>query len=142
MKIRLVVADDVAVVLRLEVLLLQDTCDIVATASDGPSALEAIRKFKPDIAVLDLEMPGLSGIEVTRLAIEEQPRLGVIICSIYNDRDLVQWAKEAGVRGYVAKTDLFRNLPEAVKAGTSDGTFFHSTRGTAIMSVGVLHLLL
>jgi len=123
-KPKVVLADDNAESLRLWCDLLEPTADIVATASDGSLALEAIRRFKPDLAVLDLSMPGLNGIEVTRRALAGQPHLGVIICSVEQQAALIQAAINAGVRGYVFKSCLFDDLAIAVATIASGGQFF------------------
>ena len=110
---RVLLADDNPEFLRACKSLLADDFDIVATAPDGSSALKAIRDLKPDVAVLDLAMPGLHGLEVTRMAIQEQPGLGVVICSIH--RNIGQAAADAGARGYVFKPNLLRELVRVVK---------------------------
>lgn len=124
MRIRIVLADDTPVCLQKWVFLLKDKFDIVAAAADGLSALEAIRAFKPDVAILDLEMPGLSGIEVTRKALEEQPALAVLICSVSREPEMIEAAAEAKARGYVFKINLLRDLVNAVEAVTNGRTFF------------------
>src|SRR5215470_4262082 len=111
MKLRVVVADDMASMLRHLASLLETEFDVVGTAQDGKSALECIRRFAPDVAVLDLVMPVLNGIEVTREARKMAPkrdwsefsrlRPAVVICSVEGDPEIIQEAQEAGVLGYV-----------------------------------------
>src|SRR5271156_5064135 len=69
---RVLVADDLAPVLSITAALLRESCDVVDTVSDGRAALEATLKFKPDLVVLDISMPVMSGIEVA----EELTRQG------------------------------------------------------------------
>jgi two-component system response regulator DegU len=96
----------------------------VATAKDGTAALEAIQKFKPDVAVLDLEMPGLNGIEVTRESRKHLPTLAIVICSIHRNQQLIQAAADAGALGYVFKEDGFRDLVAAVDVVGRGTSFF------------------
>jgi two-component system chemotaxis response regulator CheB len=87
MKLRIVVADDNADFLRKLVSVLETEFDIVATAPDGESALERIRSCRPDVVVLDLEMPGLNGIEVSSELSKHNPRPAIVICSVESDPD-------------------------------------------------------
>ena len=72
MNLRIVVADDNPKWLLMLVSILEAKCQVVATAVDGKSALQAIFEFKPDVAVLDLAMPAPNGIDITRQTIDEQ----------------------------------------------------------------------
>jgi two-component system response regulator DegU len=123
MKLRIVLADDNPGALQMLVGILDDTVDIVATAADGNSALRSICEFKPDVAVLDLEMPGLTGIEITKALMEQCPGVAVVICSVHRDSQLIQAALEAGALGYVFKPDCARSLVHAVKAVARRLTF-------------------
>lgn len=124
MKLHIVLADDTPVSLQTWVSLLDGKFEISAKATDGISALEAIRTFKPDVAVLDFNMPGLNGIEITRRAIQDQLNLAVILCSVPQDPEVIQAAAAAGVRGYVFKGNLFRDLVKAVKSVATGITYF------------------
>ncbi len=101
----------------------------MATAGDGYSALSAIREYKPDFAVLDIEMPGLNGIEIARKVTAEQPRLGVIICTVMQEKTLIDAAMEAGARGYVVKANLYSDLLPAVNAMAKGEVFFPESLG-------------
>jgi DNA-binding NarL/FixJ family response regulator len=116
MKLRIVLADDNQEFLAKFSSLLGTEFDIVATASDGKSALERIQAFEPDVAVLDLEMPFLNGIEVTRELMKHSSSSAIVICSVETDAETVQAAREAGARGYVYKSRITRDLLVAVRA--------------------------
>jgi DNA-binding NarL/FixJ family response regulator len=124
MRLRVVLADDNPGVLQMLSKILGTTVEVVATAIDGNSALQFIREFKPDVAVLDLEMPGLTGIEVTKELREHPPSPAVVICSVHRDQQLVEAALEAGALGYVFKPDCARNLLLAVET-VARGLVFH-----------------
>jgi DNA-binding NarL/FixJ family response regulator len=116
MKLRIVVVDDSASFLAMFVSVLGTEFDIVATAMDGKSALESIRSCRPDVIVLDLEMPVLNGIEVTEELVKHPPCPAIVICSVENDPEVVEAARRAGALGYVFKSRVSTDLVEAVKS--------------------------
>jgi DNA-binding NarL/FixJ family response regulator len=125
-KPRIIVADDNASVLLTLVSALSTDFDVVGTAADGRSALTSIQHLQPCVAVLDLNMPELSGIEVAR----EILRLGltcvVVICSVESDPELISAAQLAGVMGYVLKRRLNKDLVLAVKRAVGGEVFISS----------------
>ena len=126
-KIRVLLADDNPAVLRELVSLLGTEFDVVATAQNGQLALEHIRQHRPDVTVLDLEMPILNGIEVTRELNKFAPRPAVVICSVETDLEIVEAAKKAGALGYVFKTRMARDLVAAVKSVARGDAFISSS---------------
>jgi DNA-binding NarL/FixJ family response regulator len=116
MKLKVVVADDNPAVLRELVTLLEAEFDVVATAENGQLVLESARRYQPDIVVLDLQMPLLNGVEVTTELRKLGPVPAVVICSVENDPEIVQAARQAGVLGYVFKMRMDRDLVKAVKS--------------------------
>jgi DNA-binding NarL/FixJ family response regulator len=89
---------------------------VVAESGDGREALELIIKHRPDVALLDIGMPGLSGIEVARRSVQESPRTKVIILSMHADATYVRQAMRAGVAGYLLKGAAVVELPFAVQS--------------------------
>jgi DNA-binding NarL/FixJ family response regulator len=124
MRLRIVVVDDNPECLQRVKAALANDFSVVASAPDGLAALEAIRKLKPDVAVVDLQMPGLNGIEVTQELMRLRPAPAVIICSVHRDRQLIQAAADAGALGYVFKTDGCHDLVAAVKTVASGSKCF------------------
>ncbi len=116
--IRVVLADDHAVVRKgiREFLEMNDGLAVVAEASDGIEAMSLIREHKPDVAVLDIQMPGQSGIEVTRAIRAERLPVGVLILTAFDDPPYVKAALQAGANGYVLKTADASEIVEAVRA--------------------------
>jgi CheY-like chemotaxis protein len=115
-RLRLVVADDNSAFLEKLVAILAVQFDVVATAADGQSALALIRQHKPDVAVLDLNMPVLDGMEVTRELAKDPQSPPVVICSVETDPEIIRAAREAGAMAYVTKVQIPRHLIEAVKS--------------------------
>lgn len=87
---------------------------IAATASDGHEALELARRLRPDVAVLDISMPGLDGLQVARAFKAERLPVRVVLLTMHKDAVNVRLALEAGVDGYVLKDDAFEQLAAAI----------------------------
>ena len=116
--IRVLLADDHAVVRQgiRQFLEISDTVTVVAEASDGLEAIRLIREHRPDVAVVDIQMPGQSGIEVTRAIRAERLPVGVLILTAFDDPPYVKAVLQAGANGYVLKTAEAHELVEAVQA--------------------------
>ena len=88
---------------------------IVGEASDGLEACEMVERLQPDVLVLDVVMPGLNGLEVTRRARRNSPRTKVVILSMYDDEAYVLEALQAGARAYVLKRSTLEELVHAIR---------------------------
>jgi two-component system, NarL family, response regulator DesR len=116
MKLRILVADDNALFLDKIASMLEVEFDIVAKVADGRAAVEAARKYNPDVAVIDLEMPLLNGIEVAQELAKGQPSPRVLICSVETDPEIVDASLHAGALGYVFKARIEADLLSAVRS--------------------------
>jgi len=116
-KIRVILADDHHMVRAGIRELLEGAGDIqvVAEAGDGEEAQAIIQKNKPDVAVLDIQMPKASGIEVTRWVRARMPEVGVLVLTAYDDDPYVMAVLQAGANGYVLKTAKPEELIQAVR---------------------------
>jgi len=116
-KIRVLLADDHAVVRQGIRRFLEEADDIevVAEAANGREALERIREHRPDVAVVDIRMPEMSGVEVTRRIRERYPQTRVLILTAYDDDPYVFALLQAGADGYVLKTASGDELVQAVR---------------------------
>ena len=116
-KIRVILADDHHMVRAGIRELLQGAGDlqVIAEAGDGEEAQSLIQKHKPDVAVLDIQMPKASGIEVTRWVRANLPEVGVLILTAYDDDPYVMAVLQAGANGYVLKTAKPHELIQAVR---------------------------
>jgi len=90
--------------------------EVVAESGDGREALELICKHRPDVALLDIAMPGLSGLEVAKRAAQECPKTRVVILSMHADASHVREALRSGVAGYLLKGAAVAELPLALKS--------------------------
>ncbi len=116
-RIRVLLADDHAVVRQGIRRFLEEADDIevVAEAGDGREALDRIREHRPDVAVVDIRMPEMSGVEVTRRIRERYPHTRVLILTAYDDDPYVFALLQAGADGYVLKTASGDELVQAVR---------------------------
>lgn len=116
-KIHILLADDHTVVRAGIRQLLEGARDlqVIAEAGDGEEAQALIERHKPDIAVLDIQMPKASGIEVTRWVRSHVPEVGVLILTAYDDDPYVMAVLQAGANGYVLKTANSDELIQAVR---------------------------
>lgn len=115
--IRIVLADDHRIVrqgIRSLLEAEEDFC-IAGEAADGTEAVRVIEEQQPDIAVLDLQMPGLNGIQVARKVPEVSPKTRVVILSMHNSEMYVISALDAGASGYVLKDTGVEHLVTAIR---------------------------
>ncbi len=112
----LVLADDHHVIREGLRLLLETRldCRVVAEAANGLEALALVQEHRPDILIVDLSLPGLNGIDVTRAVHTEVPDTRVVVFSIHGDEPHVREALRAGAMGYVLKDSLAGDFLEAI----------------------------
>jgi two-component system response regulator NreC len=125
-KTRVLLVDDHTVVrqgLR-RILELSPDIEIVGEVADGRAALEAIQRLKPAVAILDISMPGLNGIEVTRQVAKQSPDTNVLILSMHADDAYVRQSLRAGAKGYLLKDADDQDLHKAVAAVSAGGSYF------------------
>lgn len=116
--IRLILADDHPIVrhgLR-QIIESDDTLAIVAEASDGKVALAAIQTHTPDVAVLDIDMPGLDGFAVVRALATLSSRPEVVFLTMHSEQELFEAALELGIKGYVLKESAITDIVAAIQA--------------------------
>lgn len=125
--IRVVLADDHALVREGTAQLLAKYGDIevVAAAEDGPQALRAISEHEPDVALVDIAMPGMSGIEVTREVSGAHPSVAVLILTVHDEAGYVRALLEAGAAGYLLKDIGEMDLVAAIRAVHSGESVLH-----------------
>ena len=116
--IRVLLADDHAVVRAGFRQFMERAGDIVIVAEvdDGKQAVQSIQEHRPDVAVIDIQMPGMSGIEVTRWVRANSRTTGVLILSAYDDDPYIMAVLQAGANGYVLKTADAADIIRAVRA--------------------------
>lgn len=124
-KIRIVLADDQLLV-RAGIRALLETLPgyaVAAECADGHSALAEVERHLPDVVLLDIAMPGPSGIEIARMLRQRDPTVRILILSSIDRQEVVEQALEAGVNGYLLKDFVLDELQQALSAVLADEAF-------------------
>ncbi len=134
-EIRLLLADDHAILSAgLRALLgYYDDIEIVGEARDGTEAVELVAELRPDVVLMDIAMPGLSGVEATRLIREQHPDTRVLVLSQHGERQYVLAVLQAGASGYILKRALGSDLVEALRMVASGETYLHPDVSTILV---------
>jgi DNA-binding NarL/FixJ family response regulator len=116
MTIRILLADDHRIIREGLASLLerQQNMEVIRQASDGLQAVELSRDLNPDVVVMDLTMPGMNGIEATRLITNEVPGVKVLCLSVHSDTQFISAVLDAGASGYLLKECAFEELVTAI----------------------------
>jgi two-component system response regulator NreC len=116
MPTRIVLADDHVLVREgLKSLLEREHFQVTAEASDGQEALKLIETHHPDIAIMDISMPTLNGIDAARAITRSAPKTKVILLTQHEEEQYIHEALEAGVKGYVLKNQVANDLIQAIR---------------------------
>jgi DNA-binding NarL/FixJ family response regulator len=134
--IRVVVADDQALVRSGFVALLDsaDDIEVVGEAGDGQAVLALVDAARPDIAIVDIEMPGMNGIEVTRQLHASHPEVGVLALTVHDEAPFVFAVLEAGAVGYLMKDVNAHELIEAVRALSRGESVLHPSIARQVLA--------
>lgn len=125
-KISIIIADDHPIFLsgiRAELRSIENLT-IAAEAKNGNEALLLIKKLQPDIAILDFQMPGLTGLEIAKELYQRQCHTKIILLTMHRDRRLIYTALDLGIKGFVLKDDAIIDILSAIKMVTDGRTYF------------------
>jgi DNA-binding NarL/FixJ family response regulator len=124
--IRIVIADDHRVVREsiIEMLNAEPDFEVVGSGSDAEQALEIIQDTEPDIALFDIDMPGLTCFDAIRRLRRRQPRCKVVFLSAFFHDHYIQQAIALEARGYVTKCEPYKNLAQAIRQAAADRVYF------------------
>ena len=143
MNIKIMLADDHRIMrdgLR-SLIAKQPDMEVVADAENGRAAVKLTRRFRPDVIVMDINMPDLNGIEATRQILAEFPGTKIIAFSMHTDHQFVAGALKAGVSGYLQKDSAFEELVRAIRTVVANQTYL-SPKITADVVKGYVEKLI
>jgi DNA-binding NarL/FixJ family response regulator len=134
--IRILIADD-HTLFREGLVALFDSIDeveVLGTYADGEQVIQAAEELQPDVILMDIQMPGVNGIEATRQIVQKSPHIGVIVVTMFEDDDSVFAAMRAGARGYVLKGADQQDILRAIQAVSRGEALFGPSIATRLMN--------
>ena len=133
--VRILIADDHQLIRRGLIAALADRPDwtVVGEAANGREAVDLVRQLHPDIAILDLTMPELNGLDAARQMRTVSPPTRILIVTAHESEQLLREVLEVGAMGYVLKSDADDVLPKAIDAVLRGRTFFTSSVGRLVV---------
>ncbi len=140
MSIRILIADELEIMLEGIKSFLDDVpgMEVIGQAKDGRIAVQLAHELKPDIIIMDIEMPGLNGIDATRQIVQELPNIKVIAFSAHLENRYVREMFKAGALGYVSKCSDCQELIAAIKTVILEQTYL-SPKITSMVVEGYVH---
>jgi DNA-binding NarL/FixJ family response regulator len=138
MPLRVILADDHQIVRQgIRTLVERQGVQVVAEAGDGLTLIEQVRQHLPDLAIVDVSMPGVNGIDATRQMLAAVPTMGVVLLTMHDEELHVSAALRAGVRGYVLKTQAADELMDAIRTVSTGGTYLSPKVSRMVVSAYV-----
>jgi DNA-binding NarL/FixJ family response regulator len=135
-RLRILIADDHDLIRRgIKTILLEHVgWEVCAEANTGTKAVAKAKKLQPDIAILDIRMPGLNGIEAAKQIQKVSPNTEILILSVHHSDQLIRELVDTGIRGYIVKSDSERDLVAAVESLASHKPYFTSQATEMILA--------
>ena len=134
-KITVFLADDDTLVRQGIALMLEQASDVevAGEAGDGWRTLEEVDRLRPDVVLMDIDMPGLSGIEATKRITQANPDVSVIMLTVYARQDLLSRSLDAGAKGYVLKAAGVDELLAAIRTVHAGDVFIYPAMATRLV---------
>jgi DNA-binding NarL/FixJ family response regulator len=132
-QIKVIIADDHPLLMQglIYVLNKNESIKIIGEAEDGEKALTLIRNLKPDLAILDIQMPKIDGFEVAKTILKEKMLTKIIVLTMFKDEELINKVIELGIKGYVLKENAVIDILNCIKS-VMDDKFFISPQASDI----------
>ncbi len=136
-RITVFVADDHNLVRRglRAVLTVEPDIEVIGEAATGGDAVRLVTELLPDVVLMDLQMPDISGIEATRRILETTPSIKILVLTLFDDDDLVFLALRAGARGYVLKDAEESEIAGAIRAVASGAAIFSPAIANRVLTM-------
>lgn len=140
-KIRVFVADDHPITRSAIAMLLSEQKDmeVVGEADGGKDAIDGIKQLRPDVALIDIDMPGVSGLEATIKVVEDVPEVSVLILTGYDREEFLFQALRAGALGYLLKGASVEDLLKAIHTVHSGDAFIYPSMATKLVEDYIRH---
>ena len=122
-RVRVLLVDDNQAILSRVESVLSSSCVVVGSATDGPNAVSAALELEPDVVVLDISMPGMSGFEVASRLRRAGSHAAVVFLTVHDEEELINAARKSGGMGYVVKPRMSSDLLTAVKEARAGRSF-------------------
>ncbi len=134
-KIKVMLVDDHALFRQGMRALLQSSSDIeiVGEATNGKEAIEKVSQLSPEVVLMDIAMPVMGGVEATRRIRKDNPEIGVLVLTQYEDSEYILSMLKAGAKGYIAKTATATELVAAIRAVNKGESFLYPSATTALI---------
>jgi DNA-binding NarL/FixJ family response regulator len=134
-KIKVLIADDHRVVREGLIVMLQSTgeCEVIGQASTGEEAVLLAHKLQPDVAIVDLQMPGMGGIEAIQRITQQTPKVKVIVLSTFDQDEYIYQSVHAGAKGYVLKGSGLDELLDVVRSAATGKLLLSSDIATKLI---------
>ena len=113
---------------------LEDGIRVVGEAVDGSEALRTIQRLKPDVVLMDVHIPGVDGIAVTRQIVHDFPEVAVIMLTMYSDQQRILQAMKSGARGYLLKSVSIREVAQAIRTVHGGGMLVEPDMASVIVN--------
>lgn len=135
-KIRVLIVDDHRVVREglSAILETKEEIEIVGEAKDGSEAVEKARQLLPDVIVMDVSMPGMNGVEATRIIKREMPNIGIVALTMYEDQQYIFDLVRAGATGYLLKDSDSTEILAAIRAISKGESLIHPSVASKILA--------
>jgi len=102
----------------------ENIANVIGEASDGPEFIERLSQLRPDLVLMDIDMPHINGIEVTQMALELMPDLKIIAFSMFEQDEYIIRMKKLGLKGFILSSSNIQDLKKAIIYVTSGETYF------------------
>ena len=135
-KIRVLIADDHQVVREglSAILNAKEDIEVIAEARDGVEAVEKAKEFKPDVILMDISMPRMNGVEATRRIKLEQPQIGIVVLTMYEEEEYIFDLVKAGATGYMLKNSDSSQIIKAIRSTYQGESMLQPSVATKILS--------
>ncbi len=113
----------------------ENIADVIGEASNGIELIRLLSQHRPDLVLLDIDMPHMNGIEATKKALELMPDLKIIAFTMFEEKEYVSRMKELGLKGFILKSCSIHEIEEAIRYVTSGETYFHESLQLEVINV-------